>query len=595
MNLTDYITNETSLISDKQLEDCRNRMQLLLVRNYSDTGFSPNSVVGKFLIERFGKLVALAEQANKCLLSDLNLENAINGSTCDCTFVANFLKGLGVDNLINANSSGVARLTFNTNTTYEMDKGELLQFNDNYIFTYYTPKNAKIKIYPYQYSSTVDADANTFFLSVGSVSNHAESSDNNFLADTYYVDIPIVGSPNATVAAGDLAGINEKLSFFDKVISVESIFDIAPFEVPTNLSDLIKLALKIQPSANFSTRQNIASYLTQKFPQVVTVSPVKSGDAEMLRDTASPLLTYRSCIDIYSKGFTTLPTCTEYIKFNIAYSEGETDPAVIFTGSDYTLNQRLQHAPLMFTNMSIGDVSSDLTAISLDANVKNAILYLGSNTSDFYDTKKPIYFKTAALDAYFGNAVIDYAGNQTHVNSEYYVWVKVSYLYDPYANIIDTFINSPACDPVASTKSKVFNPCIISKLNIKYTKVANAFFDRQSALEKIYVLINSLAYPVTYDDSYISMILLEAGAAGVLSITPTATMQLNNGSYATTTSAQPIIYTFYLCNTSLNPQVIANANTYTAINKVGPRNIAYILPKENINLEEVIVAGGADA
>ena len=86
MNLTDYISSNTPVDATK-LRECEDRMRILLIREFPDTGFSPNSVVGKFLIERFGKIVAQIETALECVLSDMDLLNVINGSVCDCDFV----------------------------------------------------------------------------------------------------------------------------------------------------------------------------------------------------------------------------------------------------------------------------------------------------------------------------------------------------------------------------------------------------------------------------------------------------------------------------------------------------------------------------
>lgn len=609
MNLTDYISSDAK-ISQSKLDECQDRMRQVLINDFPDTGFSPNSVVGKFLIERFGKILAQIETALNCVLSDMDLINVINGSVCNCTFVTEFLRGLGVDNLVNANTTGTARINFIVNgmggdgqTPFVMDKGELLQFNDTYIFNYATPKNAEIYIYPYNYSGEVDKTKNYFFLSVASVANSGESST-IYTPNLYFVDIPIVGSPNATVTEGDEAAINEHLPFFDVVESVVAAYDIAPFEVPTTLQELITLALKVQPSCNFATKGNIISYVEQKYPGIVGVSPTKMGDEEMVRTIENPTLTFQPAIDIWVKGSTTLKECTEFVKFStITY---HTEPDTIVTQIDsFTSPVRLNHYPIMHKslallddsvstlNQSVNSGSGPLTPSEFNlmaqgkttcATDKATNEYTDKPTSgkyffDFYS--KDYQFQMAGLT---GILMDNQLSNYTDSNNE--IWIKYTYYYDPVVESLAAFVDSPACEPAISTQVKPCYYYIIDSFTVNYLKSTNKFFDRQNAIEKIYDLMNSLVYPLQYSDAYISDIMVAMGAAGVSGITISAHAFLSSAYNYRSKGGTELATVATVVQNNLTTISNSTLISYGA----GPRSMSVILPKENIILRETLTA-----
>ena len=615
MNLTDYISSDAQ-ISQSKLDECQDRMRQVLINDFPDTGFSPNSVVGKFLIERFGKVLAQIETALNCVLSDMDLINVINGSVCDCTFVTEFLRGLGVDNLVNANTTGTARINFTVNgmggdgqTPFIMDKGELLQFNDTYIFNYATPKNAEIYIYPYNYSGEVDKTKNYFFLSVASVANSGESST-IYTPNLYFVDIPIVGSPNATVTEGDEAAINEHLPFFDVVESVVAAYDIAPFEVPTTLQELITLALKIQPSCNFATKGNIISYVEQKYPGIVGVSPTKMGDEEMVRTIENPTLTFQPAIDIWVKGSTTLKECTEFVKCSLTtYGTGPSTSDTSIGG--FISPIRLNHYPIMHKSLALLDDSVSTLNQSTDSGNSSKgpltpsefnLMAQGQTTCTTDKTKEEYTDKPTSGKYFFDFYSKDYKFQMSgltgilmnnklsdYSDSKSEIWIKYTYYYDPVVESLAAFVDSPACEPAISTQVKPCYYYIIDSFTVNYLKSTNKFFDRQNAIEKIYDLMNSLVYPLQYSDAYVSDIMVAMGAAGVSSVIISA--------HAFLSSAR-----FYYSKSSTSSATLADVsavvqNNLTTISNstlisygAGPRSMSVILPKENIILRETLTA-----
>lgn len=649
MDLTELITSsDTNLtISSAKLQECEDRLRLLLLRDYSDTGFSPNSVVGKFLIERFGKIVAQIESALECTLSDVNLVNALNGIVCNCDFVTEFLRGLGVDSLANANTTGTARLSFIVNgptdsaesDPFVMDRGELIQFNDAFIFNYSVFKNAPIKIYPYGYTGNIDYDSNYFFLSVANTENLGATTT-NYQPNSYFVDIPIVGPSNAEVNEGDEGGINELLTFFSQVSSVVAAYDITPFESPTTLSELIDLCLKIQPSANFATRINIISFLNQKYPGLTGVSPVKTGDTEMQRSSESIMNVGQPALDLFIKGSSTLKECTEQIRFEVEFDSGGTIQRLVSAQQD----MHLQHYPVMSVGFSIGDAVIDDTSNTLDPATFSILFQNALSLKDPINTYRqvstslagehiPYYFYDFSNSQYVANIdtnnILDTAARSkllaafpknsrltNYITQETtsgdagdttksYIWLSYTYLYDAVKESIGNFVFSPACDPIVSTEVKSCFYYYLTNFTVNYTKETNKFFDRQAAFDKLYELMNSLVYPLSYADAYISDIMLSLGASGIQSITVQGNLMLGsagayndkNGTLVTPEASAGAQYPLSInidpsgngvsASNGLNPNNTDIVSQTFLQYGVGPRSISILLPLENINLVEV--------
>ena len=136
MDITKYadFTNE---IDPKILQDVESRLRILLAQKWSQLDTSPSCVFGNLFVTPAARVVAMIEQATNCILSDLNLENALNGVVCDCDFIQTFLKGLGLSTLQEANTTAMVRINFTQepepDSYFSFDQGELMLFDDTYI------------------------------------------------------------------------------------------------------------------------------------------------------------------------------------------------------------------------------------------------------------------------------------------------------------------------------------------------------------------------------------------------------------------------------------------------------------------------------
>lgn len=586
MDISQYI-NFSQEIDSEIIQDVESRIRTLLKRKWIDLDTNPSSVFGNLFLTPAARVIALMEQTTNCVLSDLNLENALNGIVCDCDFLQNYLKGLGVNSLAEVNTTAMVRITFNTNARYKIDQGELLLFNDDYVFSFVHGNNPTIVIEPYRYPK-IDSDEisyisgtkkpdyvnNTYHLSASNVAFNNAS----VVASEFFVDLPVYGPASAQVSAGTTATIDENFGYEtvdtwvvngnddvevtedksnvnltnDYITSITMLQDVSPITTPTNIAELIELTQKIKPTAALTTRAGVTSFITNNFPSIVGTSTVLFGDYEMVRANATTENVFPA-VDIYNKGVSTLLECVEYC------------PA----SSIETAQFPLQHMPIKITGISyLSNISSSTEETQLD------LPDFPSNVLSFSGT-----YKNSTV--FSGHKAYTINVNPGTYNIQGNTFVRLSYLYDPTQETIGKTILSDSCGPILNILSRPFFPIHIRSITIDYKKQAGKFFDRQVAINEIYNFINNLVYPVVYDDAYIGDIIIGNGATSIDSISVNCYVQ---GAEATGGSENNASYVQNIDTLSINQAALPPGALKDL--QLGDRNIQYILPRDAIHLIE---------
>ena len=211
MDITSYADFSTE-IDPTILQDVESRLRAVLKQKWPQLDTSPSCVFGNLFITPAARVVAMIEQSTNCILSDLNLENALNGVVCDCDFIQTFLKGLGVSSLQEVNTTGMIRLNFTNELPDDIktgqscitfDQGELVLFEDTYVFSFIAGNSPTIKIYGPNADITISKENNIYKLSKGEVTK----TNNGLETTSYFVDIPVYGPAPAEVNAGSLGKI----------------------------------------------------------------------------------------------------------------------------------------------------------------------------------------------------------------------------------------------------------------------------------------------------------------------------------------------------------------------------------------------------
>ena len=582
-------------VSSEAVQDAMSRIRGFMLREWPDQDTSPSSPFGNLVLQPLSKCLVLVEQALECVLSDVQLENALNGIVCDCNFIQEFLKGLGVTTLAEANCTGWVRWHFVEDPTLsdgnhvpvKIDRGVNMLFSGN-IFHIYAPFNTPINLIS---SSDTIADNNANYARVFQSSDQwvdktiypdPENTDTSIdirVPNEWYADFPVYGPSTADLSAGTLAEIDEDLPYFGNVRSVELLEDIVPYTIPTDLAGLIKLVRTIQPSANITTRGNATSYTLQKFPKTIGVSPVISGDKEMSTRAAASEGDYTvymaPYMDIYAKGVSSVPE-TVSIVLPVTYDDSNKikifgNNNVFYPGNELLLIGNLYYADDT-TPIKVFDASGNIDFIS------NYIEFTPNTDSLSYNIKfNDNIYKVSGSGAYLDFEDTSFPGWGTPSEPMYF---RLEVKIDRLPASLSAAIQSPDVSPALNVLARPFVVCDVQALNVTYRKDVGKFFDRQQAVSQIYTLINSMTYPTQYSDAYVGDIIMSNGASGVISITGTA--KLRDNMVNTPNSTQ---YANFGDGTMLYNGL--NISSLSDVNNVGVKNVQYILPRENINLIEL--------
>ena len=580
----------TSSVDPLAVQDAMSRIRGFMLREWPDLDTSPSSPFGNLVLQPLSKCLVLIERTLECVLSDVQLENALNGIVCDCNFIQEFLKGLGVTTLAEANCTGWARWHFVEDPKdILIDRGVNMLFAGN-IFHIYAPFDTPINLLSTGESKpdSVKNYARVFYSSnqwTDGQLSYIDANDQPATTDSrepneWYIDLPIYGPSTAELTAGTLAEIDEDLPYFDLVRSVELLNDIAPFEVPTDLASLIKLVRTIQPSSNITTRGNASSYTLQKFPSVTGVSAVIAGDKEMSvrsSSVAENIQIYAApFMDLFVKGVSSEPE-TISLAIPLTYEDEGGNLKIKFESDVFYPG----HEILSIGKLYYGDETSAFTIYDEQSNIVGLDKYI-EFTPNSDGMSYGIKFNGNLLckkddeEGDPSNTLIPpedtaFPGWKTASKPLYF---RLEVQIDRLPSTVATAIQSPDVSPALNVLARPFVVCSVQNLSVSYRKDTGKFFDRQQAISQIYDLVNSLTYPTHYSDAYIGDIIMANGAAGVGKVSVNA--KLRNNMVDTKASYVPF--------TSMTVYTL-NAEDMN-MPHIGPRNIQYILPRENINLIE---------
>ena len=284
IDLTPYLPKQEDVTSE-QISNALARLRTQSLELFPELKTTPNSVYGNLILQPLATLIATYEIAAERVRSDMILENVANGTIYDCDFVENYLKNFGVSKDTGVPVIGVVRLTFVENKQYVIDRGAQILFGANGLFNFIAAQIGDITI---DRVGSHKKQGNWFPLSKNTQGN-------------YIAEIPVIGPPGITVTEGSAALTDIQ---FEELASIRAVNDFETGRMPDTLPELAQLARKISYAANFADRGGTISFLKQKLPNIVGVSPIKSGDLEMQRDKNSILGVSTGKMDVLVKGDT---------------------------------------------------------------------------------------------------------------------------------------------------------------------------------------------------------------------------------------------------------------------------------------------------
>jgi hypothetical protein len=326
---------------------------------FPDVKTTPNSPFGSLHLQPLATLIAQYEQAMDNFTSDLLLENVAAGTVYNCDFVKSYLKNFGVAPGAEVPVIGTVRLTFQENKTHVLNRGSQILFGETGLFHFIAPQLGDIIIDPVGFPPKPG-------------NWHALQQTGEF---EYVVNLSVIGPSGIEVEAGDTATTDIPDADLASIVAVQT-FDTG--RMPDTLPALAQMALDIHYAANFSERGGTLAFVKRKLPNIVGVSPIKTGDIEMQRDKESILGIATGKMDVLVKGSQPLPIDTARLTLSRSMS-GKFVGAIRVAGGSpvYIDDVRVAGSEQSVDNFKIYTTSKDQVRAKLASSAFSELEILG--------------------------------------------------------------------------------------------------------------------------------------------------------------------------------------------------------------------------
>jgi len=282
LKLTEYLPDPSDL-DPAAIIETRKRLATYLAQFWPELDTRPNSVFGDIYLTPAATMMTSLEVAMERFKNDLDLANVSAGKIYDVDFVEAFLKNFGVASDRAINASGAIKMVFSADKEYILESSTTFTFGES-VF-YFNPEEGN----PIYIKPTTEPDARRVLTRTGQ--------------DQYEIFLPVMGTPGATVNDGDQANMSVTI---DELVSITAM---GGFDAGKPADNLITLADKAQrqfSAASLASRSGVVSFCSNRWPGLIAVSAVVTGDREMLRSGLNPLGIFEGAVDVFVKSSSTL-------------------------------------------------------------------------------------------------------------------------------------------------------------------------------------------------------------------------------------------------------------------------------------------------
>jgi hypothetical protein len=325
-----------------------------------------------------------------------------------------------------------------------------------------------------------------------------------------------------TPEAGEEPEDGESVSADREIEGFVSAFTASAFSESTpeqRLSELAKKTRIAAYSASMTARGPARRLLLKEFPSLTGVSPVLSGDEEMLRDTVNPLGVASSAMDVFVKSSSYGARRQAVVRLAYYPVQGA-QPSSVFAGKlDLPGNVVYIHAinAVAAPDADLGLRSGGATIFSKSLDTARAPM-----ASCAYSALEELYIGIPMpLDPSTGDPMIVPG---VYLDGNQYSDFIVDYSIDPAREAVAAYVESPETAPIGVdvlVRSPI--PIVISSLQICYVKASGTTMNLTTARKEIAQYLQSLCGSEnSYSDSRIFDIMHWAGARDVRRITSQA-------------------------------------------------------------------------
>lgn len=525
---------------------------------FPDIAHNPGTVIGDLIITPQSYIISSIEQGLENVLSDITLENVANGTIFNCDFVSSYIKNYGVDSSLYYPSSGVLRLVFSEDKTYELDRSTQFKI-DNYIYSIYLPNNGN-------------------FFCVASSETLKDGVNACQLKDTgsgmWFCDVPVVGKvEEVNIAAGTSCLIN---SVIPELYTIQTLIPFSSGVISDSLPNLAKRTQTTSFSASLNTRYGAIQYINTTCPFIESTYALRDGDKDLLRTYYNGYGIASGCLDIFARTQSYEFTENQQVKLFLSEDQQWLEGDWIYTGQPYHL-ESITHPDVDAKDLedreiiSTSDVSLNLGAIA--AYTKHEKLHI--RLKNLFDESNNSLF-TMYLDE----------------NGKQYTYVTVTYQTDPLFPAVSATVENEDYSPInANVLVRGFIPVVISQFDVIYTKLPGVIPNLQEAKDKIKIYLGKVGAPNQFSIAEIAKIMQEAGVNYLKDIDVVAKVQWTVGSHIQNKdgSISPVLDTEIRSAEDLrvyypnNDETLVSTDMYAC----SPKIIRYYVLENSIKFKEV--------
>lgn len=553
-----YMPAYAELTRDEVL-DARERIEGYMKVGFPDIETSPSSVTGDLLVTPQAYTLAALEMGMDRFMSDLDLGNVAAGVIFNCDFVERYLGNFSVYPSAGLRASGVARLVFNTNRDYELDRGMRFSFGQA-VFSIHLPFHGPFVIH--RVGGSVQPDEN------GTVLHDAGDG-------LFFADVPVVGNSGAASVAAGTSGLINRTDI-PELGAVTALSQFDPGEETYTLPQLAERARDTVYAASLNTRMGAIQYVKAACPFVESVHAVRNGDHEMTRTFDAATGTVAGCLDLYvrSKSY----SFTEEQRLKLYYDEEHDD----FRG-EFPYTGQIYHFESI-TEGNLPDVE-DLPHTITSYNDAHA----GLGPLAAYTVHEKL--RIAVDKAVDSNGNILYT-QYTDEDGRVYAVFTVRYQTDPMFRAINNAVSNSDYAPVnTSILVRGFIPVVISRFEVVYVKQRGVVPLLDEARDRIKAYMAALGSGDAYSDAEVARIMGEAGVKYVKTVNVVAKVQWSVadrilGTDDTTEEAVPAM-PVVMSSSGLRVTYPARGASRTGRYACTPRNIRYYFLEGALSFKEV--------
>ena len=558
--LTDYLPL-ISEVPEARAAAVRARLAVFIASGWSDLDTAPNSPFGDLHLTPLAFQIAALEIAGERMFSDLVLENVASGVVWNCDYVKAYLKNFAAIPRDAAKATGVVRLRFSTDVPRTVDRRTLFAFEADNVFAMRLAAPGHLSILPV---GTARTELNQYVLSQTGRS-------------TFVADVPVAGIMGTAVPMGASGTLDSDLA---GLVGVSAVNDFLDGTFETSVTALAKKTRETFYSATLTSRGGATAFLAREFPEIVSVSPVVSGDLEMLRDSTNALGLVTGCLDVCSRSSQSYQTDSQLVK--LVYDAG---------------------LDCFYGKLDLAELPVKIDGVTCDTAQDVNLTYVVYSASN--DPRRAA-LATAAyteLEQLYLEVTMPRSGLDRLITVEGgYGYFNINYRFDPGIKHVTTTLNSSDVRPVGvDVMARGFMPVVISSLLVEFVKAPGKQVNISQARQEILDYVNGLGFPDVFLDSAVGDSMLYAGASGVKRLQVTASAAWSVASRFLPDTIEPLVDWSASRASALTPPALnidstggltpsyrdpALGTSLETLVACGKRNVCYILDSANLNFSE---------